>query len=227
MKKSMHIPSADSILWKTICGILSNSYSLRENFKEKTVIGKKLNTEDIKSLIKKKETENQKLSLEKNEIEKALVKIESEHVLGKYSSKSVYEKLKRELNNKYKAILIQIEDINNSLTDIGNKENWLTWLDWFGAIIKKKEKISDIEKKDFLSRILENIIVNYDYAEKLHKLKVNFKLPVLIEEFVKKKGGRTSARKYSKSSISLANSIDQPFIVENYSTVTDLARFLG
>lgn len=123
-----------------------------------------------------------------------------------------------------KTILIQIEDLNNSLSDLGSKENWLTWLDGFGAIIKKKEKIKDIQKKDFLSGILENIIVDYDYGEKLHKLKINFKLPVIIAEDTKKKGGISSAPKYSKFSI---KSLDQLDPVGNYSTVTDFARFLG
>jgi hypothetical protein len=38
----------------------------------------------------------------------------------------------------------------------------------------KKEKITDVQKKYFLSGILENIIVHYDYEEKLCRLKINF-----------------------------------------------------
>ncbi len=38
MKKSIHIPTTDSILWKTICEILSNSNSLKEQFNAKTTI---------------------------------------------------------------------------------------------------------------------------------------------------------------------------------------------
>ncbi|MBX9853308.1 MAG: recombinase family protein [Cytophagaceae bacterium] len=53
----------------------------------------------------------------------------------------------------------------------------------------------------------------------MHKLKVNFKLPVIIEDVVNKKGGRTSARKYSISSKSLVKSTDQTLNVGNYSTV--------
>ncbi|HSZ24733.1 MAG TPA: hypothetical protein VK766_03395 [Cytophagaceae bacterium] len=166
MKKSIHIPTTDSILWKTICGVLSNSYSLKEQFKSKTTV----NTNDIKSLIKQKEIGIKKLTLEKNEIEKGLVKIETEHLLGNYSSKSVFERLKKELNNRYKKILIQIEDLNNSLSDLGDKENWLSWIDSFGQVIKNNENISDVAKKDFLTGVLENIIVNYDYTEKLHRL---------------------------------------------------------
>lgn len=75
--------------------------------------------------------------------------------------------------------------------------------------------------------MIDNIIVNYDYEQKLHKLKINFKLPVIIEEDTKRKSGTSSALSNFKSSISLVKSNDQLLTVGNYSTVTDFARFLG
>ena len=63
--------------------------------------------------------------------------------------------------------------------------------------------------------------------KKLHRLKINFKLPVFIEGDTKRKSGINSALSNSKSSISLVKSNDQLLSVGNYSTVTDFAKLRG
>ena len=86
-----------------------------------------------------------------------------------------------------------------------------------------KTHISDPLKREVLNTVIDFILVDYDQVEKVHRLKMNFKLPVdttnthLYELYMKTE----------KTSETLDTITDQTLTVENYSTVTDLAKFLG
>jgi len=84
--------------------------------------------------------------------------------------------------NKYKNTLTEIEDINNSLEQIGSDVKWFEWIDTFGVQIQEKRDIPDTMKKEILRTILENIIVDYDNEEKVHRLTINFKIPVMFRD---------------------------------------------
>jgi hypothetical protein len=115
--------------------------------------------------------------------------------------------------------LRDIDDIRNSLKQIGNDEMWFKWIELFGKHIQNSRDISKQFKKELLNVILESIIVDYNHDEKVHKLQINFKIPVhiinsngehtlspLILSVVPPKAGRKSK--------------DQNCTFPNYSTVT-------
>jgi hypothetical protein len=132
-------------------------------------------------------------------------------------------KQKNDLTKRYHQILTEIEDNRNFLEEIGNDEKWLEWLDNFSKQITTFRDIPDTMKKKLLKIIIHNIIVAYDHSEKVHRLTINFKLPVILN----------NSDNISSTSV-LVNppkvgrkSIDQNIPVDDYSTVTDFARFLG
>lgn len=78
-------------------------------------------------------------------------------------------------------------------------------------------------KKELLKKVVENILVDYDNKIKVHKLTINFKILVILNP----EGGSKSTKVIvnpPKSRPKPKNQID-PILF--YSTVTDLARFLG
>ena len=102
---------------------------------------------------------------------------------------------------------------------------WFDWIDKFSNEITNSRDISDQLKKGLLKLILDKIVVEYDHKEKVHKLTINFKIPVYI---------RDNERGRPKSTQVIVNPIksgrkpkDQTEPVENYSTVTDFARLRG
>jgi hypothetical protein len=129
------------------------------------------------------------------------------------------------LTKKYNSTKIEIEELRNSLEQIGNDELWFGWLDRFSEEVKDRQDLSDDLKKDFLKLVVKDIVVEYDHTDKVHILTINFKIPVIFRDGNEGLTQSTrvivtppkSGRKPSNQSV--------PFL--NYSTVTDFAKFLG
>ena len=68
---------------------------------------------------------------------------------------------------------------NGEIGQLGNQQQWLDWIDDFGADILSAKDLTDEEKKGIINAVVRDILVNYDQAEKRHHLRINFRLPVL------------------------------------------------
>jgi hypothetical protein len=225
MKRCLNIPTTDKIVWNKIVDVLGDTIKLKEILKEKTIIGKSMSSREVKKIIKEKDEKIFELTKTKNKLEKGLVTIETENILNKYPSIEVYKKLKRDVTKKYNQTLSEIEDIKNSLKQIGNDELWFDWIDKFSNEMNGNRELSEPMKKELLKLIIDKIMVEYDPIEKTHILTINFKIPVFIEEEneVSFKPPRVVITP-TKSGRKPKNQIEP---VENYSTVTDFAKFLG
>jgi hypothetical protein len=225
MKRCLNIPTTDKVLWEKIVEILSNTNELKDWMRTKTLIVKSIKSKEMVEVIKQKEQKITDLTKTLNDLEKGLVKVETEQILNHYPSVEVYNSLKKDLTKKYNETKSDIEDIRNSLIQIGNDELWYDWLERFGNEVKDKQNISDTLKKDLLRLVLKDIHVGYDSNEKVHILTLNFKIPVIFRDEDRPKGGRNQVIvKPPKSGRKPINQ-NEPFL--DYSTVTDLARFLG
>jgi DNA invertase Pin-like site-specific DNA recombinase len=225
MKRCLNIQTTDKIVWNKIVDVLGDTIKLKEILKEKTIIGKSMSSREVKKIIKEKDEKIIELTKTKNKLEKGLVTIETENILNKYPSIEVYKALKRDVTKKYNQTLSEIEDVKNSLKQIGNDELWFDWIDKFSDEMNANRKLSELMKKELLKLIIDKIMVEYDPIEKTHILTINFKIPVFIEE------GNEVSLKPSRVVITPTKSGRKPKNqiepVENYSTVTDFARFLG
>ena len=225
MKRCLNIPTTDKIVWNKIVDVLGDTIKLKEILKEKTIIGKSMSSREVKKIIKEKDEKIIELTKTKNKLEKGLVTIETENILNKYPSIEVYNALKRDVSKKYNQTLSEIEDVKNSLKQIGNDELWFDWIDKFSNEMNGNRELSEPMKKELLKLIIDKIMVEYDPIEKTHILTINFKIPVFIEE------GNEVSLKPSRVVITPTKSGRKPKNqiepVENYSTVTDFAKFLG
>ena len=105
---------------------------------------------------------------------------------------------------------------------------WFDWIDKFGNYIKNQRGVPESIKKELLKTVLDLISVDYDWEEKVHRLYIHFKIPVVTQDEVKT-GNSGNGDKYliSRPQEITDNQNGQLNPVENYSTVTDFARFLG
>jgi site-specific DNA recombinase len=178
MKRSLNIPTTDTILWNKIIDILGNTTILKDSLKKQ--IGRKFSPKELKNYIEEQEKRINELTQVKNDIEKGLVNIEAENILNKYQSIEIFHSLKKELSKRYQQTLSEIEDIRTSLTEIGNEEKWFDWVDAFSQQMEDSREVSDSMKKELLRLIVKEILVTYDDKEKVHILTINFRLPVIM-----------------------------------------------
>ncbi len=225
MKKCMNIPTTDKILWNKIIDILTDTVELKTMLKEKSIAGISLKSRDLKKEIQMKNDRFNELTKIIADLEKGLVDIETNKILKQYPSEEVYRSLKKDLTRRYNHTKSEMEDVKNALTLVGSQDKWFDWLEYFGMYISRTRDIPDIQKKILLQKVLDNIVVNYDHVEKVHRLVIHFRIPVIVKNYTDIK--RKPKKYLSEPSVTPADINDQLFDVEHYSTVTLLARFLG
>ena len=179
MKRSLNIPSTDREIWVAIHKIIGNTAEIKSKFNSAHLLGSGLADNDI---VQHKIDLNQKVNVyesQKSKLEKVLVKIESDNLLGVFDSIEIYKGVKRDLTNQYMSVKTSIETIKAELTQLGNHQLWLDWIDQFGVEFNNTDNLSDTKKKRLINGVVKDILVNYDQAQKLHRVRVNFRLPVL------------------------------------------------
>lgn len=155
-----------------------------------------------------------------------MVEVETNKFTHKYPSEEIYHSLKRELTKQYNHTKLLIEEIKNTIRQLGTQESWFEWIDNFGDYIGRQREVPDTLKKTVLKSVLDQITVDYDHQEKVHLLYIQFRIPVFYG-VNGKENGKSDKYLISRPLKTLVNPNDQPSSVENYSTVTDFARFRG
>ncbi|MGD0583694.1 MAG: recombinase family protein, partial [Bacteroidales bacterium] len=138
MKRCLNIPMTDKVLWDKIIDVLSDSVRLKETMKNQTMVGMKLDSTEVKKVIDEKNLKITELKKIKTNLEKGLVSIETDNFLNKFPSDEVYNSLKKNLTSMYKSVLSDIDDLNNSLKQIGNDDKWFEWIDRFGRQVQER-----------------------------------------------------------------------------------------
>ncbi len=224
MKRCLNIPTTEQILWDKILAVLSDNIRLKDALKENVIISKNFNSINLEKIIKDKDIQIAKLTKVKKELEKGIVSIETDNILNKYPSSDIYKSLKKDLTKRYNQTLSEIEDIRNSLNQIGNDKMWFDWIDRFSEEIKSIEKVDAPLKKELLKKIINKIMVEYDHNEMVHILTINFKIPVCITHSNEALDTSKNGIKPLLSAFKAENQ-NEPF--GNYSTVTDFAKLRG
>ncbi|MDA0778336.1 MAG: hypothetical protein O3C19_04615 [Bacteroidetes bacterium] len=62
---------------------------------------------------------------------------------------------------------------------LGNHQLWMDWIGQFGEDFKCTQNLTDSKKKRLINGVVKDIYVNYQQDEKLHHVRINFRLPVL------------------------------------------------
>ena len=76
---------------------------------------------------------------------------------------------------------LEIKIANLQLQLKGGDENrkWVDWLKVFGQTLDKKKELSDDQKKQYLTGLIELIKVKYDEKKNEHELSIQFQLPIV------------------------------------------------
>ena len=233
MKRSMDISSADEEIWQVIQETLGDSIKIRTQFEDNNVFGQGLKARDLKKHIAQLKTNLVQFQAEKTKVEAALIKTEKENALGNYSNEVVYKGLKTELNKLLHNIIIKMESARAELDHLNDKDAWLDWLDELAMLIKGANKFTPTSKRRFLNLVLKRIDVGYDDISRLHKLNIKFRLPLLsdLDGVIKHNpinyNNSIGKVKYFRSLGTPVKTGAPDFSRTIYSTVTDLAKFLG
>jgi DNA invertase Pin-like site-specific DNA recombinase len=201
MKRSIHIESADKEIWDVIFKVITDSAKLKRHIESTNLLGAGLSSNkilqkraDIQSLI-------DELTNTKVKIEKGLVKVEAQQMMGEFDSPEIYKGVKKTLSSQLNSTKIQIEKAKVEFDQLGNHQLWFDWIDQFAKEFSTTQDLSNPQKRALINGVVKDVLVNYDQATKLHHVQVNFRLPVMcsLEEILLEqddvlKRGRNSAK---------------------------------
>jgi site-specific DNA recombinase len=244
--KSMNIEKTDNLIWNTILKIWKDSYIIKEEFKNQIIDKVMSDRKDMnleESILSKKNSRDYVIREIKKK-ENMIVDLENEYYEDKMS-KERYDELKGKLLENISKKKGQITETDLVIDGLNDDKKWINWLNGFDEEYHSLSKLTDVKsKKEFLNKFLDKIEVIWDKETKLHTFNIKFRKPIINDsrykrkkkKFIIKKGVDcfvTPSTKIDRKKYNLRNRTNENELVSsnsslsNYSTVTDLAKFLG
>lgn len=178
MARSLNIPEADQMVWDAVTDIHKNSSVLREEVKWKILheSGAPLakSEEDIRLL----ERSIKKIQRDLEQAKQAQADLVMSHHSGELKADIYKIALAR---SKEKIENLEIQQANIQVQIRGNAENkkWVNWVGLYGEQIQSKNELSDEEKRDYLTGLIERISVKYIAEKNEHQLTLQFHMAIV------------------------------------------------
>ena len=190
--RSLSINETDDFVWNTILDVLSKSHIYKEMYKSESLMvvptkeEKLRNTQNLRRRNKKIDKEILSLDDSRNNM---LVE------MGSLLSKDELIPIIKKYEDKKMELLLQKENIMDEMDTHNTNSNWVDWVKKFGSEIEdlRNTNMSVEDKKDFISRVLEKIIVS-TVDKNTHMLDIHFNNTFIKDGFewnFKKVNGRT------------------------------------
>lgn len=209
MTKSLNIDLTDEFVWNEVKKLVSKSSLLKTEFKKQYLDKVK----SYKTYTKELGLEDRKIQRHQKEltqIQKTLGDVETSYRLGEYDNKNTFNQIKDNLTERMKTVKVSLEESKLKKTNIGNERRWVDWIKKFGENIELKKEVSQEVHKEYLTGLLDKIIVSLDEKTREHTLRLYFNLPI-VEDSIKYKNIKKKSLGYDivegekESSITLPN----------------------
>lgn len=215
----MNAIATDTEVWKIIEGTLCNSESIKKALSASGRLDL-VDRSDIlnKTVLLEAEIQNSKSDLKR--FESSLIELETDKILNEHSE-NVYQGIRKNLISKINQTKVLIERCQNEIYLLQQNNNWVGSIDNIGGLVKDLNKVDESHKRDVLKKLVKDIIVSYNQDEKYHNLRVNLKIPLIMDIHRGDPARHTPSWGAERSSLPQRR---KPNLVQNYSTVTDFAR---
>ena len=225
-------------MWNEFLNTFKNSHIIKEQYKNDLLP------------IKMKEREQPQISINeiKNKIEKLDIKIINlnnnktdcykKRCLVEISVET-YDDIILDIDKSINNCNLNIEELNSEIIKIESGINWYDWVSDFENIYSEMKSIKSIEdKRKYIKKYVDKVIVTYCFVTKTHSIKILFKVKIVNDSRRRLEKYRFKVSKGKNDKVipninsnrlikSYNNHLSTQTLTQNYSTVTDLARFLG
>lgn len=232
MKKSLSITLTDHFVWTKVLEVIAKSSLLKEEVKNKVLDTKIDSGSENNEIIKKELSKRKQLLKQIDNIQISIAEMETKYLLKKYDE-NIYKRIEKNLTEELNKLNDEIEQSRLKVKELGNQKKWIDWLSSYNDKIDEYEKYNPEQQKQFLDGIIDKIRVHYDEKTNHHHLKISFIMP-LIDDGIKyksknKKDGYDliDGQNHTQIGIKPTPRGKKSTHLLNYSTVTDLAKFLG
>ncbi len=102
------------------------------------------------------------------------------------------KQIRNNLDDERQKLIVKIQDVKTEHQTFMMESSWVDWVSVFKADIKSKDQMSNTERKDYLSKLINKIKVSYDHNDNHHKLEIVFKVPIVNDKLVYKNPDKKS-----------------------------------
>ena len=177
LKKNINIERTDELVWNSVLETVSSSVFMKERFKTDILKQKGKNVETVTQQIRKLDKRIKRLKLDEHRILKGISNIEVERLTEKILPET-YQMTKDSLVDGLNGVRSSIQEVQDNISIKNEEKGWVDWVSRYGFELEKKSKMSNQEKKDYLHRNIEEIIVKQTDSKEGHELQIKFKLPI-------------------------------------------------
>jgi hypothetical protein len=236
--RQINIDVVEDLVWNELIRCFKESYKVKEEFRK----------ESLEVIYNEKETP--KLEIEKNKksikhyyknilrLEDNLVELLRKKLTLNLSEKH-YLSLEGSINEEIKVYRNKILEIEKRIEIINNGIEWYDWLDEFDKLYDTIKNYRTFKQKhSFITKYINKVDVDWDKDNSTHTLTITFNMNIVRDERIRKEKyvfelleGTNVSEIHNINHTKLNNQLKKKnklnSVVQNHSTVTDLARLRG
>jgi hypothetical protein len=183
MIRSLNITKTDQVVWDTVIEIAKQSKILRESFRLEVLEQLYANRKNKKTVLKRLSKQKKKLMEECDQIEETLINFQVSQLTKKIELGNP-EKIKNKLEQQLSEYKCQLQEVIDQQSNFESEIGWVDWLERYESKIESKQNITDEEKREFLSRLIDKILVFFDKDKNEHSLQIEFSVPIVSDQLV-------------------------------------------
>ena len=237
MTKSLSIPRTNAFVWHYVKEVIKDSSLLKELFKKEVL--ESLSSEKTTENINKELVKQKRLEKDQQTIMDTLAEVKTEFLLSTNNDedeeklhKIIVTKINTRLSNLKKEIL----QVGENIKELRTERSWIDWVSKYGDQVSLQSDASPEEQRDYLHGLIDRIDVWKDDENGGHKIVIKFNIGIVEDSVIynnpKNKSGGYEVKEGQQSVGGLIPKTprgvkDDNYPLTDYSTVTDLAKFLG
>lgn len=177
MIRSLNIDTVDRVVWETVQQTIKNSTTLRERFRKELLPKIIKDRERGQTTVVEFKKKIKRLKKELSEIDLTIANFETDVILKRVSGNP--EIIRNNLNDEKTRIQNSCKETQRDFEMFLKQKSWSNWLEKYDKDLQRKSELSDLEKREYLSNIIEKISVTYHETKKVHSLNIQFTLPIV------------------------------------------------
>ena len=141
------------------------------------------NRKNKKTVLKRLSKQKKKLMDECDQIEDTLINFQVSQLTKKIELGNP-EKIKNKLGQQLSDYKKQLQEVMDKESNFESEIGWVDWLEQYESDIESKQNITDEEKQEFLSRLIDKILVFFDKDKNEHSLQIEFSVPIVSDQLI-------------------------------------------
>ena len=190
MSRSLNIHKTDALVFQAIVNVHDKSHLLKEEVKRRVMTGNASSaaksTHEVEALTAKARRLEKRLT----HAQSLLGIAEGQRDLGKMA-KNQFVSRRKVIENEIETVETELNNLKLSIKGQQTEQKWIDWTTHFGAMIASKMILTDEERKEYIAGLIDRIEVRYLKDKDAHELKLQFRLPIVNDQFHRKGKQRT------------------------------------